>query len=156
MVFDQVSSESKKLFQKNSGEAHQLLQQATDRFTDVMQTMKQMSLDMQNELDKTRQEMRRGVLELPEETAASTAQMRRVIVDQMEALAELNRIVARHGRAMDTVTTAPELPASKRVQREEHAAVMTGAVGRAGSVSLRGTRCGITTRPRSIRLLWPH
>ncbi|MGP8204542.1 MAG: negative regulator of septation ring formation, partial [Acidimicrobiales bacterium] len=117
IVFDQVSSESKKLFQKNSSEAHQLLQQATDRFTDVMQAMKQMSLDMQNELDKTRQEMRRGVLELPEEAAASTAQMRRVIVDQMEALAELNRIVARHGRAMDTVTTGSEPPTAKRAHR---------------------------------------
>jgi hypothetical protein len=29
--------------------------------------------------------------------------MRRVIVDQIEALAELNRIVARHGRGLDTV-----------------------------------------------------
>ena len=69
--------------------------------------MKQMSLDMQRELDHTREELRRGVLELPEETAESTAQMRRVIVDQMEALAELNRIVARHGRSMDTVRRPP-------------------------------------------------
>ena len=29
--------------------------------------------------------------------------MRRVIVDQIEALAELNRIVARHGRNLDAV-----------------------------------------------------
>jgi hypothetical protein len=43
------------------------------------------------------------VLELPQETADSAAQMRRVIVDQIEALAELNRIVARHGRALDAV-----------------------------------------------------
>ena len=38
---------------------------------------------------------------MPQETAESAAQMRRVIVDQIEALAELNRIVARHGRALD-------------------------------------------------------
>jgi ubiquinone/menaquinone biosynthesis C-methylase UbiE len=44
--------------------------------------------------------------------------MRRVIVDQMEALAELNRIVARHGRSMDTVSTAPEAAPPRRVYRE--------------------------------------
>jgi hypothetical protein len=65
-----------------------------------------MAADMQRELESTRQELRRGVLELPAETAESTAQMRRVIVDQVEALAELNRIVARHGRNIDTATPA--------------------------------------------------
>src|SRR5262249_43982086 len=42
-------------------------------------------------------------LELPQETADSAAQMRRVIIDQIEALAELNRIVARHGRGLDAI-----------------------------------------------------
>jgi hypothetical protein len=68
-----------------------------------MQGMKQMASEMQQELETTRVELRRGVLELPQETAESAAQMRRVIVDQIEALAELNRIVARHGRALDAV-----------------------------------------------------
>jgi hypothetical protein len=30
--------------------------------------------------------------------------MRKVIVDQIEALAELNRIVARHGKGLDVAT----------------------------------------------------
>jgi len=47
------------------------------------------------------------VLELPEETAASMAQMRRVIVDRWKRWRRLNRIVARHGRAMDTVGGGP-------------------------------------------------
>jgi hypothetical protein len=136
-LYEQVSSESKDLFQQNSSEAHQLLQQATDRFADIMQTMKQMSLDMQRELDNTRQELRRGVLELPEETAESTAQMRRVIVDQMEALAELNRIVARHGRAMDTATTAPDQASAKRGYRDEQPATV-GAVARQESARESG------------------
>jgi hypothetical protein len=120
-VYEQVTNDSKGLFQETATEAHQLLQQATDRFSDVMQTMKLMSAEMQRELESTRQELRRGVLELPEETAESTAQMRRVIVDQMEALAELNRIVARHGRNLDTVPTAaprqePSRPVPQRVE----------------------------------------
>ena len=107
-VYEQVANDSKGLFQQTTSDAHQMLQQATDRFTDVMQGMRTMATDMQHELETTRQELRRGVLELPAETAESTAQMRRVIVDQVEALAELNRIVARHGRSIDTApATAP-------------------------------------------------
>ena len=129
-LYEQVSSESKVLFRQNASEAHQLLQQATDRFADIMQSMKQMSLDMQRELDDTREELRRGVLDLPEETAESTAQMRRVIVDQMEALAELNRIVARHGRAMDTVATATEQPSSTRRGHRDEQPATVSAVAR--------------------------
>jgi hypothetical protein len=87
-------------------EVQGMLTQSTERFTEVMQGMKQMAADMQRELETTRGEMRRGILELPQETAESAAQMRRVIVDQIEALAELNRIVARHGRSLDTIEPA--------------------------------------------------
>ena len=73
--------------------------------------MKQMAAEMQQELETTRAELRRGIFELPQETAESAAQMRRVIVDQIEALAELNRIVARHGRSLDS--TDPTQPARR-------------------------------------------
>jgi len=45
------------------------------------------------ELEATRSELTRGVMELPEETRASAAAMRRVVAEQIEALAELNAIV---------------------------------------------------------------
>jgi len=87
-------------------EVQTVFNQSTERFAEVVQGMKQMAADMQRELETTRNEMRRGILELPQETAESAAQMRRVIVDQIEALAELNRIVARHGRTLDAVEPA--------------------------------------------------
>jgi hypothetical protein len=65
-----------------------------------------MRQQMAREFESTRTELRRGVFDLPQETADSAAQMRRVIVDQIEALAELNRIVARHGRNLDAVEPA--------------------------------------------------
>jgi hypothetical protein len=58
---------------------------------------------------------------MPQEAAESTAQMRKVIVDQIEALAELNRIVARHGRNIDAVEPM------RRAAREDN--VLTAAVG---------------------------
>ena len=63
--------------------------------------MREMAAEMQAQLEQTRNELRRGILELPQETAENAAQMRRVIVDQIEALAELNRIVSRHGRSIE-------------------------------------------------------
>jgi hypothetical protein len=100
--------------------------QSASRFTEVMQGMKQMAGEMQRELETTRTELRRGILELPQETAESTAQMRRVIVDQIEALAELNRIVARHGRSLD---------AAEPVRREAEPMYAAGSGnGRGGQV----------------------
>ncbi len=91
------------IYDDTVGEVHAMFNQSSERFAEIMRGMKQMAADMQQELETTRAELRRGVLELPQETAESASQMRRVIVDQIEALAELNRIVARHGRALDAV-----------------------------------------------------
>src|SRR4051794_11457599 len=84
--------------------------------------MKQMAAEMQHELEATRNELRRGVLEMPQEAAESTAQMRKVIVDQIEALAELNRIVARHGRGLDVVGSSSGRASA---QREEEPMLAT-------------------------------
>jgi hypothetical protein len=115
VVYEQASNETHALFRQAANETEAMLQNATERFSDVLQNMRQMAAEMQHELEGTRQELRRGILELPQETAESAAQMRRVIVDQIEALAELNRIVARHGRSFDSAATEP----ARRVYREE-------------------------------------
>src|ERR1700749_4667146 len=108
-----------------------MLSQAAERFAGIVQDMRQMASEMQRELDSTRTERRRGVLEMPQEAAESTAQMRKVIVDQIEALAELNRIVARHGRGLDVVTSG-----RSNSQREEEPMLAT-AGGRSTEVQSR-------------------
>jgi gas vesicle protein/flagellar biosynthesis/type III secretory pathway chaperone len=91
------------IFDQTTGDTHALFRDANERFAEAVLGMKQMAAEMQRELEATRSELHRGIFELPQETAESAAQMRRVIVDQIEALAELNRIVARHGRNLDSV-----------------------------------------------------
>ena len=86
------------VYEQATGETTALFRQTSERFVEIVRQMKEMSAAMQRELETTRGELRRGILELPQETAESAAQMRRVIVEQIDALAELNRIVARHGR----------------------------------------------------------
>ncbi len=127
-------------YEENAGELQAMFTQTAERFTDIMQGMKQMASEMQRELEATRAELRRGVFELPQETAESAAQMRRVIVDQIEALAELNRIVARHGRALDAV---------EPVRREAEPAYAAGG-GRAQPRPVRADT-GAPARPAPTR-----
>ncbi len=108
------------IYEQTAGDTQNLFQTANQRFAEAVQGMKQMAAEMQRELEATRSELRRGVFELPQETAESAAQMRRVIVDQIEALAELNRIVARHGRNLDAVEPV------RRVREEPALAVVGG------------------------------
>jgi Apolipoprotein A1/A4/E domain len=93
----------RQILEHSSNDTHSIFRDTAQRFAETVQDMKQMAAEMQREMETTRQELRRGVFELPQETAEGAAQMRRVIVDQIEALAELNRIVARHGRNLDAV-----------------------------------------------------
>jgi hypothetical protein len=105
-----------------------MFKQSAEKFSTMVSSMKQMAAEMQHELEATRNELRRGVLEMPQEAAESTAQMRKVIVDQIEALAELNRIVAHHGRGLDVVTSS-----RTSVQREEEQPMLIAAGGGRGA-----------------------
>src|SRR5262245_29478217 len=109
------------IYEQTAGETQAFFLNAKERFAETLQSMKQMAAEMQRELESTRNELRRGIFELPQETAENAAQMRRVIVDQIEALAELNRIVARHGRTLDAVE-----PSQRRPREEPALAVVSG------------------------------
>ena len=98
---------------------HQIFNQSAERFTEIVQGMKQMAAEMHQELGDDARRIGRGIFELPQETADSAAQMRRVIVDQIEALAELNRIVARHGRSLDTTEPVRSEPMRHEPMRQE-------------------------------------
>jgi hypothetical protein len=121
------------IYQQSTQEADAMFKQSAEKFANMVVGMKQMAAEMHRELEATRNELRRGVLEMPQEAAESTAQMRKVIVDQIEALAELNRIVAHHGRGLDVVTAG-----RTSVHREEEPMLATaGGRGEARSAAPR-------------------
>ena len=136
------------IYQQGTQEADAMFKQSADKFAAMVQSMKQMASEMHHELEATRNELRRGVLEMPQEAAESTSQMRKVIVDQIEALAELNRIVARHGRGLDVVSERPRELRSARKSR-------CWPVPAAGATSHRVPRhrraCATPTAPRACR-----
>ena len=124
----QTSDAMAEIYQQSTEEADAMFKQSADKFANMVGSMKQMAAEMQRELEATRNELRRGVLEMPQEAADLTAQMRKVIVDQIEALAELNRIVAHHGRGLDVVSTTSRTTSS---YREEEPALAAAVGGRA-------------------------
>jgi hypothetical protein len=132
------------IYQQGTQEADAMFKQSADKFSSMVASMKQMAAEMHNELESTRTELRRGVLDMPQEAAESTAQMRKVIVDQIEALAELNRIVAHHGRGLDVVTAG-----RAGVQRQDEP-VMAAAAGGRNEVRLRDAGSASTLPPPDL------
>ncbi len=114
------------LFEETTGEIQALFSQAAERFNQVVREMKASAAAVQRDLESTGDEMRRGLSDLPKDTAATMAQLRRVVVEQIEALAELNRIVARH----DRITVEPMRPSV----REKATAVSANATGQSPSM----------------------
>jgi hypothetical protein len=143
------------LYEKSTQETETIFRQSADKFASMVQGMKQMASEMHQELEMTREELRRGVFELPQEAAENTAQMRKVIVDQIEALAELNRIVARHGRGADVVGT--ERATTHRREEPQMAAVGGGyAEVPARPAPRRQTSSAATLPPPDIGTPMPH
>ena len=74
---------------------------ATKRFGEATEEIRRTAGTIRNELEQTRAEVKKGVMELPEETKQSTSAMRRAVSEQINALKELADIVAKSGRAFD-------------------------------------------------------
>jgi hypothetical protein len=68
--------------------------------------MRTATQDLQRDLNVTRDEVRRGVLELPEEAREGAEAMRRVVSEQIRALSELSEIISRHGKTLDLSSPA--------------------------------------------------
>ena len=83
------------------------LDHAADRFRQSVAEVKDMASQVQRELDQTRQELRRGVLDLPQETSETAEAMRRVVSDQIRALKELAALVSDSGATYDVVEPTP-------------------------------------------------
>ena len=62
---------------------------------------------IRGELEETRAELKRGVIDMPVEAKESTTAIRRAVTEQINALKELSDIVARSGRTIDVSDSRP-------------------------------------------------
>jgi hypothetical protein len=88
--------------------------ETTLKFAEATDKMREAARMMQTELDATRNELKRGVFELPREAEESTAALRKVVSDQLKALSELSSLVGKQNAALDV---------SRNVARASSAAV---------------------------------
>ncbi|MDZ7823527.1 MAG: hypothetical protein U5K75_05445 [Ahrensia sp.] len=79
----------------------QTAEDAMARFDEATENMREIAANMRGEMQATRDEVRRGVMALPEETRESANAMRRAVSEQINALKDLSRIVEDSGRAFD-------------------------------------------------------
>ena len=85
-------------YEQANAQLSDVMSKTAERFRQSVAEVKQMAGDVQRQLDATRQELRRGVFELPEETNEAASAMRRVVSDQIKALKELTAVVTGLGR----------------------------------------------------------
>jgi hypothetical protein len=79
--------------------------EATKRFAAAADEMRRTAQEMQRELGETREQLQKGVLDMPAEAREASTAMRRAITEQIDAINELSKIVARY--AGETVTLPP-------------------------------------------------
>jgi methyl-accepting chemotaxis protein len=100
--------------------------EATRRFADATSEMRDSTTKIQKELDETRDHIKRGVLELPEETRQNADAMRRVVSDQIQALGALSEIITRHGKTLDLSSPALGEPRNIEARSVEPVAAAVG------------------------------
>jgi hypothetical protein len=118
----------KTTYEEAMDEMKQMFTDLQERFSETAREVRDVASEVQTSLDQTRVELKRGILELPHETRESADAMRRVVADQLKALAELNEIVSRHARDMETVEPT-------RGYREDAVAAGGGRFADTGSVT---------------------
>jgi len=85
----------------------EVIESATRRFADATEDMRQTAAVIRGELEDTRAELKKGVIDMPVEAKESTTAIRRAVSEQINALKELSEIVAKSGRMYDVSDNAP-------------------------------------------------
>ena len=147
-AFERVENRSVDSSEKIRATVSEVVDQAAGRFAEATEEMRRTAGSIRTELEATRNELKRGVLELPEETRESTSKMRRAVSEQINALKELSDIVAKTGRMYDAAPAASEpRPVSLPVPPTLRPAAPLPS--QAPAPALRGTiDAGALTQPR--------
>jgi len=131
----------------------EVMESATRRFADATEEMRRTAGSIKSELDLTRAELKKGVVEMPQEAKESTSAIRRAVSEQINALKELSEIVAKSGRTVDVseprnLRPAPQPPAPRTPEPPRRAPAPQPP---AAAAPLRGsldTATETTLRPR--------
>jgi hypothetical protein len=92
------------------GEVTTAVSEATRRFATTADELRRAAQEMQRELSETRADLQKGVLDMPAEAVEASTSMRRAIAEQIDAINELAKIVARSAGEGLSHRPAPAMP----------------------------------------------
>lgn len=109
---------------KSDGVAGQLrdavrvaIDEAIGRFSGATDEIRRSAGEIRKELDMTREELKRGAFDLPEEAKENAAVMRRAVGEQIKALQELSDIIGKSSTQLEVAQPLRQQPAAAPVSR---------------------------------------
>jgi hypothetical protein len=109
-----ASAALQRAYEQANAQLTETVEKSLERFRQTADEVKTLSAGIRRELETTREDLRHGVIALPQEVEEATESVRRVVSDQIAALKELTDAVANSEVAFDVVQT-PAPRASERV-----------------------------------------
>jgi hypothetical protein len=104
----------KSTYQDAVDDMGRMFREMLEHFTESSRELRSVTEQVQNTLAETRDELKDGLKDLPNETFETTQAMRRMVADQLKAIAQLSEVISWRTR----VTEVAE-PADRRAAREE-------------------------------------
>lgn len=153
-AFDRAEGRASQTTEQIRNSISEVVEQASQKFATATDEIRRSSAAIRAELEETRSELQRGVMDMPEEAKQSTAQMRKAVSEQINALKELSEIVQKSGRLTDVgearaaraAAPARTSAVAAQPQRSEPATAPRATTAQApaapamrGSIDVRGT-----------------
>jgi ElaB/YqjD/DUF883 family membrane-anchored ribosome-binding protein len=89
----------------------QAIDEAINRFSGATDDIRRSAGEIRKELDMTREELKRGAFDLPEEAKENAAVMRRAVAEQIKALQELSEIIGKSSTHLEVAQPVRQQPA---------------------------------------------
>ena len=103
---DRTAALLREVYQQAISEMEDVLGRLTSRFDETTSHIRLATSQIAEEVEAARNEISKGITELPRETQEQASAMRRVVGDQIKALNELSALVVSSGRAADMARSA--------------------------------------------------
>src|SRR5690606_15705024 len=115
-AFERAEGQTRSSAEKMRESVSEIVEQASQKFSTATEEIRRTAAEIRSELDTTRGELKRGVLDMPAEAKETTTAMRKAVSEQINALKELAAIVNKSGRLVDVGESRANRPASRPVQ----------------------------------------
>ena len=104
----------KSTYQDAVDDMGRMFREMLEHFTESSRELRSVTEQVQSTLAETRDELKDGLKDLPNETIETTQAMRRMVADQLKAIAQLSEVISWRTRVTDVAE-----PADRRAAREE-------------------------------------